>query len=105
MGTLNNSVNTCKLREALRGQPLEAIITVALVRGMRRDELLRLRWREIDLEKRELRVRDTKTQSSERQHKAMRAIAMDSTEPVVTSEGPGIPRDCSNGRHGERACR
>ena len=39
-----------KLREALRGHPLEAIITLALVTGMRRDELLRLKWQDLDLE-------------------------------------------------------
>ena len=54
-----------KLREALRGHPLEAIITLALVTGMRRDELLRLNWQDLDLEQRELRVRDTKTMNSE----------------------------------------
>lgn len=54
-----------KLREALWGHPLEAIIVLALVTGMRRDELLRLKWLDLDLEKRELRVRDTKTKSSD----------------------------------------
>ncbi len=54
-----------KLREALRGHQLEAMITLALVTGMRRDELLRLEWRDIDLEKREVRVRNSKTKSSD----------------------------------------
>ncbi len=55
-----------QLLEALRGHDLEAIITLALVTGMRRDELLKLQWQDVDLEKRELRVLHTKTQSSHR---------------------------------------
>jgi integrase len=55
-----------QLLEALRGHPLEAIITLALVTGMRRDELLRLKWQEIDLEKGEVRVLNTKTKSGSR---------------------------------------
>jgi integrase len=55
-----------KLLEALPGHHLEAIIMVALVTGLRRDELLRLKWQDLDLEKREVRVRDTKTKSSDR---------------------------------------
>jgi integrase len=55
-----------KLLEALPGHPLEAIIMLALVTGLRRDELLHLKWQDIDLEKREVRVRNTKTQSSDR---------------------------------------
>ncbi len=57
---------TDQLLEALRGHDLEAIITLALVTGMRRDELLELQWQDVDLEKRELRVRNTKTKSSQR---------------------------------------
>ncbi len=55
-----------KLLEALRGHPLEAIIMVALITGMRRDELLCLKWQDLDLEKREVRVQNTKTKSSDR---------------------------------------
>jgi integrase len=52
-----------KLREVLRGHEREALITLALGTGMRRDELLRLQWQDIDLEKRELRIQSTKTKS------------------------------------------
>jgi integrase len=55
-----------QLLEALQGHHLEAIITLALVTGMRRDELLYLTWQDIDLEKGELHVRHTKTKSSDR---------------------------------------
>jgi len=55
-----------KLLEALPGHHLEAIIMLALVTGLRRDELLRLTWQDLDLEKREMRVRNTKTKSSDR---------------------------------------
>lgn len=54
------------LREALRGNSLETIITLALVTGMRRDELLSLKWQDIDLEKRELQVLSSKTNSNYR---------------------------------------
>jgi integrase len=54
------------LREAFRGHPLEPIITLALVTGLRRDELLSLKWQDVDLEKGELRVQHSKTESSTR---------------------------------------
>ncbi|HEY6406688.1 MAG TPA: tyrosine-type recombinase/integrase [Ktedonobacteraceae bacterium] len=53
-------------RSALEGHELEAILTVALVTGMRRDELLHVRWQDVDLEKREVRVLHSKTKSSHR---------------------------------------
>jgi integrase len=55
-----------QLLAALRGHPLEAIITLALVTGLRRDELLSLRWQEVDLERCELRVRQLKTKNGYR---------------------------------------
>jgi integrase len=55
-----------RLQETLQGHPLEAIITLALVTGMRRDELLRLQWQDIDLEQGEVRVHSTKTKSDAR---------------------------------------
>jgi len=55
-----------KLLEALPGHSLEAIIMLALITGLRRDELLRLTWQDLDLEKREVRVRNTKTKSGDR---------------------------------------
>jgi integrase len=54
------------LLEAVRGDRLEAIITLALMTGLRRDELLGLQWQAVDLEKRELLVLNTKTQSGSR---------------------------------------
>jgi integrase len=55
-----------KLLEALQGHRLEVIITVALVSGLRRNELLHLTWRDTNLEKCELRVLDSKTKSGYR---------------------------------------
>src|SRR6266571_333597 len=55
-----------KLLEALRGHHLGAIITLAVVTGMRRDELLSLQWQDIDMEKHKLLVRNSKTKSSYR---------------------------------------
>ncbi len=48
-----------KLLEAARGHRLEALLTVALATGMRRGELLALRWSDIDFEHGHLRVRRT----------------------------------------------
>ena len=48
-----------KLLEVARGHRFEALLTVALVTGMRRGELLALRWQDIDLERRSLQVRRT----------------------------------------------
>ena len=49
------------LQEGLRGHPLEAIIRLALVTGMRLDELLHLTWQKIDLEEYELCICHAKT--------------------------------------------
>ncbi len=50
-----------KLRDHLKGHELEALIQLALVTGMRRDELLALKWQDVDMEKRILSVQNTKT--------------------------------------------
>src|SRR6266700_3384556 len=49
------------LRSRLSGHPLEALITLAMTTGMRRDELRQLTWSEIDLAKREMHVLNEKT--------------------------------------------
>ncbi len=46
-----------KLLAAAKGHRLEAILTLALATGMRRGELLALRWKEIDFERKSLYVR------------------------------------------------
>jgi integrase len=48
------------LQEHLRENHLEALITLALMTGMRRDELLHLTWSEVDLENHEIRVVNSK---------------------------------------------
>lgn len=48
-----------KLLESVRGQRLEVLLTLALVTGMRRGELLALRWSDVDLDTRSLRVSRT----------------------------------------------
>jgi integrase len=45
--------------EALRGQPLHPIAVVALATGLRRGELLALRWQDLDLDGGTLRVEQT----------------------------------------------
>lgn len=48
-----------KLLEAVRGHRLEVLLIVALTTGIRRGELLALRWSEVDLEGQRIQVRRT----------------------------------------------
>lgn len=47
------------------GEPLRAAVTLALVCGLRRSEALGLRWIDIDLQKKTLKVRNTVTQNGD----------------------------------------
>lgn len=47
------------LLETAKGHRLEGLLIVALATGMRRGELLALRWQDVDFEKRTLQVRHT----------------------------------------------
>jgi integrase len=47
-----------RLLDAVKGDRLEAIVTVALALGLRRAEILGLRWEDIDLDRRTLTVRN-----------------------------------------------
>lgn len=49
------------LLETARGEPIEALVTVAVFTGMRLGELLGLRWHDVDLDGRTLTVRHTLT--------------------------------------------
>jgi integrase len=46
-----------RLVEIVRGHPLEALLLLALITGMRRGELMSLRWKDIDLENKCIHVR------------------------------------------------
>jgi len=48
-----------KLLEAAKGHRLEALLTVALATGMRKGELLALRWEDVNLEEMSLQVKRT----------------------------------------------
>ncbi|MDQ2905263.1 MAG: site-specific integrase [Chloroflexota bacterium] len=48
-----------ELLEAVRGDRLEGIIVLALTTGMRRGELLGLKWQDIDFDRKVLKVRRT----------------------------------------------
>lgn len=50
-------VQARKLLAAAKGHRLEAMLTLALASGMRRGELLALRWKDTDFEKRSLSIR------------------------------------------------
>jgi len=52
--------------EAARGDRLEALYLLAVTTGLRRQELLRVRWEDLDLEAGTLRVRGSKTAASRR---------------------------------------
>ena len=52
--TAPTSQDVRRLLDAIKGERLEAIVTVALALGLRRGEILGLRWEDIDLEKRTL---------------------------------------------------
>lgn len=54
------------LQAHLSGHPLEAIITLAMETGIRRDELRHLTWAEIDLATCEMRVLNAKTSRDSR---------------------------------------
>lgn len=45
-----------KLLESVRGQRLEMLLTLALTTGMRRGEMLALRWTDVDLERQTVKV-------------------------------------------------
>lgn len=49
-----------QLQQALQGHLLEALLTLAIITGMRRNEVIRLRWQDVDLEKGELHLQETK---------------------------------------------
>jgi integrase len=54
------------LQARLEGHHLQALLTLAKVSGMRRDELLHLRWQQIDWEQREIQISDSKRTSHAR---------------------------------------
>ena len=52
-----------KFLEAVRGDRLEALYLLAITTGLREGELLGLRWRDVDLERRALSVRQQLTRT------------------------------------------
>ncbi len=52
--------------EAIRGDRLEALYLLAVTTGLRRQELLDIRWEDLDLDRGTLKVRGTKTAGSRR---------------------------------------
>ena len=54
-----------KFLEAVRGDPLEALYLLAITAGLREGELLRLRWRDVDLKGEALSVRQQLTHTRE----------------------------------------
>jgi integrase len=61
-----SSTEVRRFLEATRDDRLHALWRVALLRGLRRGELLALRWADVDLDAGVLRVRAGKTESSQR---------------------------------------
>jgi len=52
-----DAAGVSELLTAVRGSELEAVVAVAIGTGLRRGELLALRWNDVDLEKQRLSVR------------------------------------------------
>jgi integrase len=61
-----SSAQVRQFLEATRDDRLHALWRVALLRGLRRGELLALRWADVDLDTRTLHVRAGKTKSAQR---------------------------------------
>lgn len=57
-------------------RPLSAIVTLALVTGMRRNEIVRLRWSNVDLERHRLILTDTKNRERRQVPLARTAMAI-----------------------------
>ena len=85
-----------KMLSALRGKPLYPIAVVALGTGMRRGELLALRWQDIDLDGGSLRVERSLEQTRAglrfKAPKSARSRRTISLSPAVVSELRGIWR-------------
>jgi integrase len=58
-GTPLTLVQAKKLLEGIQGHRLEAVLMMAVITGMRKGEIIALRWSDIDLERRVLRVLHT----------------------------------------------
>lgn len=61
MNPLLTAEQVQRLREVFAGHPLEVLFTLALVTGMRREELLHLHWHDVKLEQMELQITSPKT--------------------------------------------
>lgn len=48
-----------KLLEVIKGDPLESVIYLTVMMGLRREEILGLRWENVDLQNRKLRICET----------------------------------------------
>jgi integrase len=72
-----------KLLRAVKGSDLECIVTIALFSGLRRGELLALRWGDVDLEKQTVTVRQAlqETRGEPRPGKKYRPTILEFKEP------------------------
>ena len=77
-----NQQQAQKLLQALRGHELECLITLALVTGMRRGELLALHWNDVDLVHGSLQVQYTAT--------FLPGVGYQQTDPKTASSKRGI---------------
>lgn len=83
------------VRESLQRHRLEALATLALLTGMRRDELLHLTWAEVDLEQGELHILNAKTKRN------VRVITL--SQEVAQMLRDHQLRQMEQGREAERA--
>lgn len=95
------------LVEAIDAEPSEyvrAALKLYLVTGLRRNEMLGLRWRDIDLERKEIRLSDTKAGRSHTVPLTPTAEAILRTLPRGIGNAPVFPGD-RRGKHGSEAVR
>jgi integrase len=78
-----------QLRGACKDDPLEALFVLALATGMRRSELLALRWQDVDLEQGVLSVRARRIKPYSSLQKVRPARAESAAVPAT------LPRDRS----------
>ncbi len=75
--------------DALGRQPqyIQAIVTLALNTGMRRGEILNLRWTDISLQRREILLRSETTKARTQRHVPLNAVAMSALEAWKAGQG------------------
>jgi integrase len=98
-----------KLLDALKGERLEALFTIGLALGLRRGEMLGLRWEDVDFDKRTISVRQAvqrsggKNATGEDQVSKLHIVAPKSTRSIRTIPMPQFVAEVVRGRKAQQA--